>query len=109
MHELSPFLYMEFLEPFLDEIFHCLDIVVGDFLDVLHPGRLLRGQASVDVPESIELAVVEVRKLRKRDFAQGDEIFYFDPYPVAYERVFAEIFPERCRLARVSPVNGGDC
>ena len=47
--------------------------MVGDALYVLYFGCVLRCQIPVDVPECPELPVVEVRQLRQRDLAQGDE------------------------------------
>ena len=111
MHEFLPRSDFQSLEVFLDEILDCLDIVVGDFLDLLYTGGFLRGEVPVDVPQGgeklltgLSRSFTEVGKLWQRDAAQGDEIFDLHPHPVADKREFAEIFPERSCLGGIAAV-----
>lgn len=109
MNELTPFHDVHFLETVLDEVLYSLYVVVGDLLDFLHLGRILRSHVPVDVPEGFVFRAVEIGQLRKRDFAECDEIFYLDADTVLDESVFAEIFSEGFGLTRVASVDRRYC
>ena len=76
------------VELLLDEVFHCLNIVVCHLLYFLDAARIGLREVGIDGAQAAEKAVVESGQLGQRQLAQGDEVFYFDAHPVADERIF---------------------
>ena len=109
MDEFTPFHDAGFLEFFLYEIFHGLHVVVCHLFYLLHFRGFFRSEFPVYVPKSLEFRMVEVCQLRKRDFAEGYEIFYFDADTVADQCKFAEILPEGLCLTLVPSVDRRYC
>ena len=101
MDELLPAGYSKSLEFLFYEIFNGLDIVVGDFLDVLHLLRVLRSHRLVELAQAGEQFITahpgafsEVGELRQRNLTKGDEIFHFHAYAVADQGELAEILSQ---------------
>ena len=105
MNEFSPLHDIHLLEAVLDEVLHSLHIVVGDLLDLLYLGCILRCHVPVDVSESLELRVVEIGQLREWNLAECDEIFDLYADAVSDERIFAEVFSKWFSLTRVASVD----
>ena len=102
--ELSPFHDVHFLETVLDVIFDRLDVMVGHFFDFLHFCGIFRSHGPVDVSQGLEFRLVKVGKLRQRNAAECDEIFYLDANSILYEGVLTEIFLKDFGLTGISSV-----
>ncbi len=116
MDELLPAGYSKSLEVVLDEIFNGLDIVVGDFLDVLHFLGVFRSHRLIEPAQAGEQLIAghscafsEVRKLGQRNPAQGDEIFNLHADTVADQGELAEILSQRCGFGSIATIDRGHC
>ena len=109
MHELSPFHDVHLLEAVLDEVLHCLHVMVGHLLDLLDLCSILRCHVPVDVSQSLEFRRVEISKLRQRNLAEGDKVFDLYPDTVFDECIFAEIFSKWLCLTRIASVDRRYC
>ena len=88
MDELLERLQPQFIELFLQPVFHRLDVVVGDLFDLLDPLGILRRKIPVEVPQRLDLSWIEALERRQRQPAERDEIFHLHPHPVLVERTF---------------------
>ena len=52
--ELLERLHPQFIELFLQPVFHRLDVVVGDFFDLLDPLGILRRKIPIEVPQRFD-------------------------------------------------------
>ncbi len=116
MDELLPAGYSKSLEVVLDEIFNGLDIVVGDFLDVLHFLGVFRSHRLIEPAQAGEQIIsghprtfTEVRKLGQRNPAQSDEIFHLHAYTVADQGELAEVLSQRCGFGSIATIDRGHC
>ena len=57
------------VELLLDEIFHCLHVVIGHLLYLLHPTGVVEREIAVNLTECGEERLVEVLELGQRKFA----------------------------------------
>ena len=105
MYELTPLDDVHLLEAVLDEVLYSLHVMVGHLLDFLHLGCILGCHVPVDVPECLKLRVVEIRELRKWNFAQCDEILDLHADAVLDERVLAEVFSKWFCLTRIASID----
>ena len=88
VNELLVFLEIsEFVELFLDIIFHGLHVVVGYLLDILDARCALLVKLAVYVAEAVEMFVIEVCQLWQRQFAKRYEIFDFHTDAVFYQSI----------------------
>ena len=93
------------IELFLDEIFNCLDVVVGYLLNVLDTLCVICGEILVDLAQAFEQLCGERCQLGQGQLAQGDEIFDLNTYTVADECILGKIFYQRLCLASVTTIN----
>ena len=77
----------DFVKFFLDEVFHGLHVVVGDFLDILNATSVLFIEVAVNVSQSVEEPMIHICQLWKRQLAKGNEIFNFHSQTIADERI----------------------
>lgn len=96
------------IESLLDEIFHGLDIVIGDLLDVLDPLCAFLIEVAIDIPQAFEKVVIEVLQLRQRQLTQSDEILHLHTYAVADECIFREVVGQRLCLASIATIDRRD-
>ena len=108
MHELLHAAQPEGVHLLLDDVLHGLHVVVGHRLDLLHTRGVGRREVAVEAPQGLALRRAHARELRQRDFAQGDEIFHFDPDAVADQGLFRKIIGEFLRFTTVTAVYGRD-
>jgi hypothetical protein len=95
-------------ETLLEKVFHRLDIVVGDGLDLLNPPGVIDPEFFNDAPETGEMLGGDAFQRRQRDLAQGDEVLHFHPQSITDQGTLAEIVAQGERRAAVAPVDGGD-
>ena len=58
-----------FIQLLLDKIFHSLDIVVGDLLNILYPLGIFERKIPIYIPQFLEQALVKVFELRQWQLA----------------------------------------
>ena len=75
----------------LDKILHCLDVVVGDGLNLFHTLCIALRELLIDIAQHGESVMRKVSQLRQRQLAKGNEIFYLNTHTIAYERKLREI------------------
>ena len=75
----------------LDEVLHSLDIMVGYCLDVLHSLGIGKRKLTVNFPQVIKQAMVEILELGQRQLTKSNEIFYLYAHPVSYQCILREI------------------
>ena len=105
---LAPGLQAELVELFFEPVLDRLDVVVGDFLDVLDPLGVGRVEAGVELAQPVEVPRVDAGELRQRQPAERDEVLDLDPHPVADQRGFGEVVRQALGLAAVAPVDRRD-
>ena len=109
MHKLTVFLNAKFLELVFDEVLNCLNIVVGNLLNILNLLRILCGEISVDVSQSLKVCLVKALELLQRKLTKGYEILNFNPDPVFYKSVLRKVQTQIFNLFAVSAVNWRHC
>ena len=104
-------LQVEGVEATLDEVFDCLDVVVGGLLYLLYFKGIVVGEMEVDVAKLCRQTLPlteEVVERQGRHRPQGDEIFYLDPDTVTDKGSFGEISGQRLGLGTITAVDWGD-
>ena len=85
----------DFIQFFLDELFYGLHVVVCDALNVLHAGSVGFGEVRVEIAQGGKVFVRKVCQLGQGQFAQGNEVLYFDTHAILHQGVFGEVGCER--------------
>ena len=91
MHELLVGLQSQGVHFLLDNVLDGFYVVVRYRLDFLHPLGVGGREIEVEGAQGGEFRMVDAGKLRKRQFAQRDEILHFDADAVADKCLFRKI------------------
>ena len=75
------------IELLLEEVLHCLHVVIGHLLDRLHSGSILFTECLIDGTQLREELLREGCQLGKRQLAQGNEVLHFNPHAITYQGI----------------------
>ena len=99
------------IESLFEVVFHSLDVVVGDFFDVLDFDSVFGSHIQVEAAEpgkeffpALAGTLPEAFQLGQGNPAQCDVVLYFHPHPVADESEFTEIILQGCCLRSIAAV-----
>ncbi len=107
MHEFFPSTEAQIVHPFLDEIFHRLDIVVGGTLQLLDTGSIRFGEIQINVLQFRRLVCGELTQLRKRNAGECQKVLHLDPHAVSDQRKLREKGSESFCIFSVAAVHWG--
>ena len=97
------------VEAILDEIFDCLDVVIGFALQLFDRSRIGFSKCRCQHFQYGEgLGGHSAQFGNARLGGQGFEPQRFDPYPLAHQTPFAEQRPQFSTFVGITAVNGGD-
>src|SRR5574344_2397763 len=66
-----------FIKFLLNKILYCFYIVIGVFLYFLHSTCIVYRKVTIDISQFFEKRMIEILKLRQRQFTECDKILYF--------------------------------
>jgi hypothetical protein len=108
MNELIEIIKFQAIELLLDEIFNCLDIMIGCLLNILYFLCMEFGEILIDPSDIIQHVNGKVFQFGE-GCREGDEIFDLYLNAVTHQAELGEIRSEGFNRFEISAINGRDC